>query len=287
MSDIDPFDGRAETIGDFFRLLRLDAREATLFPAAFEHLRRGDLTGIIVTGVHEPAFLAGLVHRLERGAPPFLRTSFPPEFRSHFLGRALDLTDPSLAGYFADARDFEDHLAAAFPPPLDIPGRVFGVLSALDGGRPFLAPPGPAPGERYFSTTIRVHQPGGYIPPHCENEQLDRPSYHHLRSLVEPQIMSFVLALSIAGAGGALEIFEYRFEQALGASMMRGDRTCIAPIVEDLASVKLRIPPGAMVIFDGGRFLHQLTPVEGTSNRWTVSSFMALSRDHRAMYCWG
>lgn len=279
-------EGRVQTAG-FFRMLRLEAGEVAAFPTAFEHLRRGELTGILVSGVHDPADLAPVVARLEAGAHGFPVSDFPPEFRSHFLGRALDLTDPFLAGYFDEARVFEARLAATLPPPRDVPGHLFGLLSALDGGRPFGPPPGPAPGERYMCTTLRVHLPGGYIPPHCENEQLERPPYHHLRTLVEPQILSFVLALSIAEQGGALEIFDYSFEQARGASMMRGDRTFIASIVEDLASVKLRIPPGAMVIFDGGRWMHQLTPVEGSRNRWTVSSFMALSRDHRAMYCWG
>jgi len=42
-----------------------------------------------------------------------------------------------------------------------------------------------------------------------------------------------------------------------------------------------------MIVLDSGRFLHRVSPVEGDRKRWTACSFMALSRQRDAMYCWG
>jgi hypothetical protein len=68
---------------------------------------------------------------------------------------------------------------------------------------------------------------------------------------------------------------------------MHEGRTAIDPIVDQLESASFRLAPGTMIVLDGGRYLHRLTPVEGKRLRWTISSFMALSRSGDAMYCWG
>jgi hypothetical protein len=43
------------------------------------------------------------------------------------------------------------------------------------------------------------------------------------------------------------------------------------PDVSTLASVSFRLPPGALILLDSGRYLHRLTPVQGARKRWTVS----------------
>ena len=48
-----------------------------------------------------------------------------------------------------------------------------------------------------------------------------------------------------------------------------------------------RLPPGAMIVLDSGRYLHRVTPVIGPHKRWTACSFMARSRARDATYCWG
>jgi hypothetical protein len=272
--------------GTFFRLLEIDAAEAAHHGHAFDELRRGDLQGILIHHVYSPEILNEVVDRLERHDPPFLKTWFPTVFRGFFFGQNLNLAHPDLRPYFRAAAQFREHLQALFPPGLDITDHIAGMLAHLDGGRPFRGPPGPAAGEQYMFTTLRAHLEGGFIPPHCDNEQALRPAYRHLASLVEPPLMSFVLALTLADGGGALELFDYRFEP-VASSLMNDDRGIAQPNLDGLARVSFRLPPGSMIVVDSGRRLHQLTPVVGSRKRWSVCSFMALSRQRDAVYCWG
>ena len=275
------------TATGFLRVLEIDAQDAAGHGDAFERMRGGKLDGVIVRDVYPPDVLARVVERLERHDPPFLETSFPAPFKSSFYGRNLNLTHPDLSGrgYFAEAARFHEHLDALFWPSSGLVARVGVILAELDAGRPFIAPPGLEPGQRYMFTTLRAQREGGFIPPHCDNEHAFRPAYAHLLPLIDRHLMSFVLAFTMAEAGGALEVFDLRFE-SLAPRLMNDDRA--VPIdTAGVASVRFRLPPGAMIVLDSGRYLHRVTPVIGPHKRWTACSFMARSRTRDATYCWG
>lgn len=284
MSSPDAAD-EVKTMGAFLRFIEIDVRDAPAHADAFDRIRAGDLQAVIVHGVYAPEVLAPVISRLECNEPGFLQTWFPEKFKSWFFGLNLNLAGPSLRGYFDAAAQFASQLESLFPPGQGLACRVGGILSALDHGRPFVAAPGPRPGEHYMFTTLRAQQQGGYIPPHFDNEQALRPSYAHLRSLVELHMTSFVLTLDRAEAGGALEVYDYRCEpeNAVPISMDGAAK----PDVTGQASAAFRIPPGSMIVLDSGRYLHRVSPVEGARKRWTACSFMALSRRGDAMYCWG
>jgi hypothetical protein len=273
------------TLGGFLRVIELDAAESALHADAFERIRAGDLQAVIVHGVYPAEAMAGVVQRLEGNAPGFLQTWFPEKFRSWFYGRNLNLADPSLAGYFDEAAEFAGRLEALFPAGQGLEARIAGVLAALDHERPFVAAPGPTPGQHYMFTTLRAHQEGGYIPPHFDNEQALRPSYAHLRGQVDLHMVSFVLTLDWAESGGALQVYDLQCNPEDAVPISRDGAT--KPKVEGLRSVAFRIPPGSMIVLDSGRYLHRVSPVEGARKRWTACSFMALSRKRDAMYCWG
>lgn len=274
-----------KALGGFLRLIEIEAADAPRHANAFDRIRSGELQAVIVNGVYAPDVLAGVVARLEANAPEFLQTWFPEKFKSWFYGRNLNLAEPTLAGYFDEAAQFARQLETLFPAGEGLASRVAGVLAWLDHGRPFVAAPGPLPGQRYMFTTLRAHQEAGYIPPHFDNEQALRPSYAHLRSEVELHMVSFVLTLQTAESGGALQVYDCRCDPADAVPISRDGAP--KPRVEGLASVSFRVPPGAMIILDSGRYLHRVSPVEGARKRWTACSFMALSRQREAMYCWG
>jgi hypothetical protein len=285
MSNEQPTYRGRRTVGTFFRLLEIDAGEAAHYPQACDDLRRGDLHGVLVHDVYDAAVLDSVVERLERHDPAFLKTWFPQEFRSWFFGRNLNLAPPDLREYFGEAAEFHEQLRGLFPAGLGITDYVAGLLARLDG-RPFVAAPGPEPGSQDMFTTFRAHLEGGYIPPHCDNQQAIRPSYRHLQTLVEPNMLSFVLALTLPEDGGALEVYDHRLEPLTAppmAAAVAGPR----PKREALDAVSFRLRPGSMIVLDSGRYLHQVSPVVGPRKRWTACSFMALSRDRQAMYCWG
>lgn len=282
----EPGRARESTRGGFLACLDIQAADAALFPDAFERIRRGELQAVIVYKVYDPGLLGGVVDRLERHDPGFLQTWFPEKFRAWFYGRNLNLAEPALTGYFDEAAVFDVQLASLFPAGQGLRERVASILAALDGGRRFTAPPGPEQGQHYMFTTLRAHLQEGYIPPHFDNEQALRPSYRHLRSLVDLHMTSFVLTLDMADEGGALQVFDLRCEPE-DALPVSDDRVRAKPDTAQLGSVSFRIPPGAMIILDSGRYLHRVSPVLGARKRWTACSFMALSRNGDAMYCWG
>jgi hypothetical protein len=271
-------------LSSFLKIVEIDAAEAHRHADAFERIRSRDLQGLIVHGVYPTEVLHKAVERLERHDPPFLKTGFPKKFRAWFYGQNLNLAE-TLGGYFDEAARFHRQLDELFPPGQGLVERVGGILAALDRGRPFVAAPGPRPGERYMFTTLRAHEQGGYIPPHFDNEQALRPTYRHLATQVELHMTSFVLTLQPAEDDGALEVFDHvcEPESAVPISIDGVPK----PDVSRIASTAFRIPAGAMIILDSGRYLHGVAPVRGDRRRWTACSFMALSRRGEATYCWG
>lgn len=278
--------GTPRVLNGFLNVVELDAAGCAHHADAFERMRRGELQAIIVHGVYEEKVVHATVERLERREPAFLQTWFPEKFRSWFLGRNLNLSDPGLHGYFEEAAQFHAHLENLLPGRSGIVQHVGGLLAQLDAGRPFLAAPGPVCGQHYMFTTLRAHMEGGYIPPHFDNEQTLRPTYRHLHEIVELHMTSFVLALTRAEAGGALEVFD-QVERPANARILSDDHVTEKPDVSRLDSVGFRLPEGSMIVLDSGRYLHRLTPVRGSRKRWTACSFMALSRNREATYCWG
>lgn len=278
--------GTERRIAGFLCTLDLDADQVDLHADAFDRLRRGELQAIVVQGVYAPEVLHANVERLERHDPPFLKTWFPRPFNAWFYGRNVNLADAALAGYFEEASRFNAQLETLMPPGLGLRQRVGTLLAALDGGRPFVAAPGPRNGEHYMFTTLRAHLERGYIPAHFDNEMRLRPSYRHLAGTVERHILSFVLAFSRPDSGGALEVFDLRCDPD-DARLLNDDGVSVKPDTSILSSACFHLPPGSLIVLDSGRYLHRVTPVGGARTRWTACSFMARSRSHDMTYCWG
>ena len=273
------------TVDPGFLRLEEHAADSDTTPDAIGRLRAGDLHAVVLHRVIDPALLPGLVQRLETNAPGFEVTEFPGPFRSFFYGRNLNLNEPELAEYYAQAARFRQALAAlGAPDGLDLAARVAQVLAQFDEGRPYRAAPAPG-GQAHFFTTLRGHRTGGYIPPHFDNEQAMRPSYRNIAPQITGDIYSFVLTLAEANAGGQLELFDLRAEDHRDAR--NDDHARARPDVTGVARVALPIPAGSMVLVNSGRLLHQVTPVEGPQSRWTMCSFMALARDGQSVLAWG
>jgi hypothetical protein len=270
----------------FFRHVVIDAPETAGFPDAIRRLRRAEFEGILVRRVYDDGECARLVARLEAGAHGLLRSDFPAAMRAYFYGINLNLAPPDLAAYFRQALDFRAQLRRLFAGSVDLEARMTGLLSCLDDGRPYRAAPGPPPHLDHMFTTLRAHLTGGFIPPHFDNEQAYRDSYRLIMPQIAGDLFSFVLAFSQATAGGELEIFDLqhggrRFRMADGAD----DASHLD--LRGVASIRFRLRPGEMMIFNSGRYLHRVTPVIGAATRWTACSFMAENRAGDQVYCWG
>jgi len=264
----------------FFRTVTIAAKDATRSPDLLTQLRRDEIDGILVKEVYDRAACAAACADLAHNRHGLIRTDFPAKFAAYFYGINLNLAHPDLTEYFDEAPRFRAGLARLFAGELDLEHHLTALMSALDGGRPY----GPAP--RYMFTTIRAHLPGGYIPPHFDDEQAARPSYRLLLPLIRQRLFSFVLAFSKAHEGGALEIFNLH-PHAPGGRIAVGDRSAPTGDLDQVERVSFRLDPGDMIIVNSGHFLHRVTPVVGGAVRWTACSFMAESQAGDRVYCWG
>jgi len=272
--------------------LDLPATEVARYPSAVTDLREGRLTAILLRGVYTADVMADATGRLEQATlgtgamADVRRTRFPEKFNGWFFGQNLNLLTESLADYFTEEPGFTRWLDALFPAGQGLAGRVLPLMAALDEGRPYRAAPGPEPGQHYHLTTIRGHGPGGYIPPHCDNEQALNPSYDHLLTLVRDDLFSMVLAFNTPLGGGVLEVYDHVVPVSARVPIAQGS-TALRPDLSHCRSLLLPLAPGDLVIVDSGRHYHRVTPVEGGTTRWTACSFMSHALDRRAVYCWG
>lgn len=269
----------------FFRTVTLDADDLSPHGNIVRRMRREELEGILVRGVYTANECARLCARLEAGDHGLPRTSFPPPFRSFFLGANLNLSRPDLTAYFEMERAFRAGLEQLFVELTPLEERAARLLSSLDSGRIYRAAPGPNADQRHMFTTLRQHLPGGFIPQHFDNEQETRQSYRLILPNVVSDIFSFVLAFSRAESGGALEIFNLR-HGGRHFRMTDGVDDASHLDVANVQSVQFRLAPGEMILFNSGRYLHRVTPVVGAVTRWTACSFMADGRGGDVL-CWG
>jgi len=277
---------RRHRLAGFLDVLEIDASRAGDHAQAMAQIARGELHAVIVHNVFPAAEMARVVERLKRPDHGLLQTWFPPKFRSWFYGRNVNLAEPDLRSYFREAEAFTPALEQLFAPLGGFERPIADVISQLDEGRPLKAPPGPQQGQSYMFATLRAHMDQGYISAHFDNEQALRPSYSHLSTLVGLHITSFVLTLQPGGSGGALQIYRLRCEPE-EARLLSDDAYGVKPDLSTLDSVCLRVPPGAMVVLDSGRYLHRVSPVTSGDWRWTACGFMAVSRDGATRFCWG
>jgi hypothetical protein len=270
----------------FFRTVTLAAEDAARSPELLTRMRRREIDAVLVKGVYDRTTCAAVRRDLDENRHALIKTEFPAKFAAFFYGINLNLAHPDLQEYFDEAPRFRAGLARLFPGALDLEARLTGLMSALDDGVRYAPAPGPRPGTDYMFTTIRAHLPGGYIPPHFDDEQAARPSYRLLLPLIRPNLFSFVLAFSQAQEGGALEIFDLHPQQE-GQPIAADDRSTPKPDLAAVERVSFRLEPGDMIMVNSGHYLHRVTPVVGETVRWTACSFMAESKAGDRVYCWG
>ncbi len=270
----------------FFRTVSFDASQAPQHADVLSRLRARAIDGVVVKRVIERELCDTICAELAAERHGLIKTEFPAKFAAFFYGANLNLAHPDLRDYFAATPGFRDGLARLAGGRLALEPRVTALLSSLDEGRPYSAPPGPTPGSQYMFTTIRAHLPGGYIPAHFDDEQAARPSYRLLTPMIRPRLFSFVIAFSKADSGGSLEVFNIHPE-APGQRIVDSNRNAVRADLDAAEKVAFTLDPGDLIVFNSGHHLHRVTPVIGATTRWTACSFMAERSDGFGVYGWG
>ncbi len=269
-------------------VLELDASELPAHGDLVARCIARELTGFIVRGAFDAGVTGAFLSAATREPPPF------PMFDSkHFTGRTvgqvLVVSGDRLDGYFAAARRFRAALAGEGGACAGLEERFHRLFERLSGGLE-VRPPRRDADDVYGPFTARELVPGGRIAAHCENETLRFPSMADLRERIDPTTqLSFYVPLQVPERGGELVLSTAEFGAGFGAELGSLDR--VAP--KTLEALEQRrfgvLAPGVgdLLVFDAGRYFHQVTPVEGARPRWTLGGFLAFSRGRDAVFAWG
>jgi hapalindole-type alkaloid chlorinase len=283
-----------------FDFLDIDAADLARHPSAVLDIRERRLDGVIVRGAFGPETVARVVGGLERGEPPFrcATSRGHPEdaASSHVLGPALASCTPDLVEYFAGAAEFRRSVRALFQGAPDFEGRMEFLFSALAGGRPVSVPAGPDDDTTYTPATFRVLPDGHGIGVHVGHAFLRLPQAKHLSTLLEvSDQLSYFIPLSVPELGGELVVYALERSDVEATAPepgeAAGDRVDDAT-GEAAANVELcdeavfRPGEGDLVLFDGGRYYHRVTPVKGPRPWRAIGGFLAFTRDHTALRYW-
>lgn len=248
-------------------------------------LVHGALTGIIVRGVFEPAVAAELARRLARdgGCLPVFN---PPVFKGRVYGRPLVSANDGLTPYLENAERYRAGCAGLFGDYPHMERRLDEALNALGGGRPVGVPHGPD-GRPYLAATVRALIEGDRLPLHYENETLRSPVMDALRPRLDTAtLLSFYVPLVTPPEGGILRLFAVNCLDGGDSLIGRlgGDEKAL-PYFEAQGFTEVLPGIGDLLVFDGGRWYHDVTPIAG-GERWTLGGFLSATRAHDAIYYW-
>ena len=225
-------------------------------------LFEGDLDGVVVEGVLSAEQCAEAVLTLQQSGLERHRSCYYP---GGSYGQVLLATGASEADSEGDSgayRAAARALEAVLPRP--VLSGVTACLKALNPGHPLGVPRGRD--GLYAGFTVRVLEPGGAIALHSERP--DWPAMQELASRADLSVqLSFYVVLQAPQAGGELLVYE-------GA--MSDDAE--APH----AAVVLGV--GDLILFDGTRHNHRVSPVEGSLERWTLGGFLARAGERRVFF---
>jgi len=272
---------QAATVQPPLNVLEIDAAELSAGPDLMAELSAGRLNVALIRNALSAEQANTLVERVEAGEGASQLTHVEDKFQIFTLGLALD-TAQSIGQYLDEAKRFHpvaEHILR------DIPGgtRFFHTLLSRAAGRPVTLPE--HPDGPYNPLTIRRLPNGGRIPPHCEQEQLNRPAYDHIKTLIDTScIISTYLTLRPPDTGGEVMVSTLRWVD-VEASVIPGERSFVDPYIEKHPSMTFLPRPGDCILFDGGRFFHRVNTVGGRT-RWTLGGFLAESPNHEFVYFW-
>jgi len=292
------------------KCLDIHASEVAQHPSIVEDLFfKHDYQGVIVREVIPKDCLEAIVQNLETN--PTMQSVVLEHGTSDYkiprvYGYSLTSSPEDLTMYFQYAEKFRSGCREVFGDYFDFEERMFTILSALAGGLPVSVPTGPNQ-ESFKPVGIRWMGDGREIKIHVGKDFLNGPGPSQLHHMVDDHNqLSYYIPLSLPEAGGELVIYNLCWNpevidsfKPLIISEVKADRVVYNreqsdSVPEDLTDQELKqyehtvFAPGLgdMLLFNGGRYYHRVTPVIGHQVRRTIGGFLGFSQDHDRLYSW-
>ena len=268
----------------FFHLHTVQPNRDEELVKGLEHIREGKLQGLLLKSFVDPSQLKAGVANLESQKHSLARYRFAPGFPGWTYGLNLDLAGPDLNAYTAQVDDTLSGLQDVFGWPLF--QHVFETLEDLAKPLP-LEVPQSAGGKPYLPVTIRCLPHDGLLPPHIGNEQKGRGPYAELNAKIgDESMMSYFLMLQTPESGGELRIHDIQDAQLTPDDFFRGRLQVDHRLKSDTRHFTVTPQAGDLLIFDGGRWVHEVLRVIGPRTRWTLGGFLSFSRDKDRVWIW-
>ncbi len=241
-----------------------------------------EIVGILLPGAYDKSDTSAISARLDS---PTVDAAQPHDRATEYhVGKLLQwsrLGDE----YFHAARRFDETCERLFEGCPSYAQVVEGALAKFSSGLPVRVAVS-ATGQSYSRSTIRLMGEAASLPLHFDKQQLPFEGYEELRSRIDlTTILSFFILLRLPEKGGDLVVYERewtsadnRFDEMDWSSLKRAAR--------DLPHAAVVMQEGDLVIFDAGRRLHEVTPVEGRRSRYTIGGFAAFARNGSALVYW-
>jgi hapalindole-type alkaloid chlorinase len=274
------------------RILDIHASEVEKYPNTLRDIMfERNFEGMIIREVFPSETVEQVVSRLEDGAMSSLLLSRPTKGVDEnrykpieIYGQTLIGTSPlSLKEYFDCGITFQEECSSLFQGHLDFKKQIETVLTSLCNGLPVEVPKGLKECETYTPATIRVLFEGNEMPIHAGNQLVDIPQSKHLNTLIDTtDQFSYFIPITVPETGGELIIYDMEWNPEENSE----EKALNLMFEQNCKSVSVAPNPGDMLVFDGGRYYHRVTPVSGNLPRRTIGGFMAFSKQHDKLYYW-
>lgn len=265
-----------------FDFIEIDIDDVRRYPSIVQDIYARKINGAIIHHAFSDETVEAMLERLKRNDPPLCQTTYP---WGRVYGRVLVSPNTDLSQYFEDAKKFRSSCKILFGEGQDFETRIEEILNRVAGGLS-TAVPQYADHRTYAPATIRVLEPGQGLRLHCGNQFLHRlPKLQHLSTISDlKNQLSYFVMLNTAEAGGDLLVYDIEWAETQNGILDGGQS--IDEVIDTYDSLPLNLNAGDLLLFDGGRIWHQVTPVIGQQIRITIGGFISYSQDHRQIYYW-
>ncbi len=272
------------------RFLDIHVSEVKNYPNALHEIAFDrKFEGIIIRQVFTEELMKRVVERLENNEGDMNSIWISKMAKEscakapYMYGQSIIGSEPDLKKYYACSSAFRQGCRILFQGHPDFEEKVESVFYNLSDGRPIQIPTS-LEGDTYTPATIRVLPDNHEIDLHVGNDFPDFPESSHLKTLINvTDQLSYFIPMSLPKAGGELIVYnlECQTNDEIIAAYHLDDS-----IMDKYESIVLKPNLGDMVLFDGGRYYHRVTPIVGDNPRRTIGGFLAFSSQEDRVYYW-
>jgi len=267
------------------RFVEVDQLDDTLADALYQ-MYTGEGDALIIHNAFDPEVLQQLVGHLEAEGARYhwdLQEVPDPAVRQmRVLGRTL--TPVAGEGFDLDAYA---RIGAQTAAILEAHWPTFfstleGITEKISGGRSVRR--AASNGREYGPATVRHLPVGCQIPAHCGQFFMESAGYRELMAdLDQASQLSWFVPMQTAEDEGALLVYDLAWEDP---GVPQAGPMYDAAAIEARPATVVAPPAGALLLFDGGRWFHKVSAVEGRRDRWTVGGFLGFTKAMDRIVYW-